>query len=88
MFYYTNFILETNQWWLRRVRPLWMLGTFIYGYYIFDRYYFFGKNATKSNIKAGEKELIRRASINHRKHGYGMDYYVPTLERSRKKQIM
>ena len=24
MFYYTNFIQETNTWWLRRVRPLWL----------------------------------------------------------------
>jgi len=43
MFYYTNFILETNQWWLRRVRPIWMLGAGLYAYWIFHRYYFFGK---------------------------------------------
>jgi hypothetical protein len=51
MFYYTNFILETNAWWLRRVRPVWMAFTAAGIYYIFDRYYFFGKNAVKSNSR-------------------------------------
>jgi hypothetical protein len=49
MFYYTNFIVETNAWWLRRVRPLILGGAFIWVYYIFHRYYFFGKEATKAN---------------------------------------
>jgi hypothetical protein len=56
-----------------------MLGTAAWAYYLFQRYYFFGKNATKSNIRAGEAELIRRASVNKRHFGYGNDYYVPTL---------
>jgi hypothetical protein len=43
MFYYTNFIVETNAWWLRRVRPLILGGAFIWVYYIF------GKEATKAN---------------------------------------
>ena len=32
--------------------------------------------------------MLRRAAQNKRQFGYGMDYYTPTLERSRKKQIM
>jgi hypothetical protein len=88
MFYYTNFIMETNQWWLRRVRPLWMGAFGIWAYWIFHRYYFFGKEATKHSRRQTEDELLRRAAHNKRQFGYGMDYYTPTLERSRKKLIM
>lgn len=88
MFYYTNFILETNQWWLRRVRPIWMTAVAIYAYWIFHRYYFFGKEATKHNRRQTEQELLRRAAQNKRHFGYAQDYYTPTLERSRKKKIM
>lgn len=31
---------------------------------------------------------MRRAAQNKRQFGYAMDYYIPTLERSRKKKIM
>lgn len=48
MFYYTNFIMETNTWWLRRVRPLWMGAAAIYFYWLFHRYYFFGKDTSKT----------------------------------------
>ena len=51
MFYYTNFIAETNAWWLRRVRPVWMGATAILIYAIFHRYYFFGKEAAKAQRK-------------------------------------
>lgn len=88
MFYYTNFIMETNQWWLRRVRPLWMGAFGIWAYWIFHRYYFFGKEATKHSRRQTEDELLRRAAHNKRQFGYGMDYYTPTLEISRKKLIM
>ena len=87
MFYYTNFIVETNTWWLRRVRPIWMGATFVWMYWLFHRYYFFGKEATKSLNKFSEEERQQMAKLNKRKFGYGV-YYEPTLERSRKKQIM
>lgn len=48
MFYYTNFIMETNVWWLRRVRPIWMGIAGLWMYWIFHRYYFFGKEAAKA----------------------------------------
>ena len=87
MFYYTNFIVETNTWWLRRVRPIWMGATFIYMYWIFHRYYFFGKDTTKSLGRFSEQERANMAKLNKRSFGYGA-YYEPTLEKSRKKQIM
>ena len=57
MFYYTNFIVETNTWWLRRLRPIWMGAAFVIMYYYFHRYYFFGKLATKSANKLSPEEL-------------------------------
>jgi hypothetical protein len=87
MFYYTNFIQETNVWWLRRVRPVWMGVALIYFYWLYHRYYFFGKEATKAMRRRGEEENIRMANLNKRHFGYGI-YYEPTLERSRRKQIM
>lgn len=55
VYHYTNFIAETNAWWLRRVRPvtsalmqLWMAGAAAGAYFIFHRYYFFGKRATQA----------------------------------------
>ena len=87
MFYYTNFIVETNTWWLRRVRPIWMGATAVYIYWLFHRYYFFGKDTTKSLNRFNEKERENMAQLNKRNFGYGV-YYQPTLERSRKKQIL
>lgn len=87
MFYYTNFIQETNTWWLRRVRPIWLGGWAIWAYYVFHKYYFFGKLAVKSQRSVSEEENQRRAQINKKNLGFQFQY-VPTLERSRKKQIM
>lgn len=87
MFYYTNFIAETNTWWLRRVRPIWMLGVTVWAYWLFHRYYFFGKMAVKNQRAAGEQENKRRAELNKRDLGFAFSYQ-PTLERSRKKLIM
>ena len=87
MFYYTNFIAETNAWWLRRVRPIWIGGAVIFCYWAFHRYYFFGKEAVKKQRLYSEEEHLRRAALN--KHNYGFQFkYQPTLERSRKKMIM
>ena len=87
MFYYTNFIAETNTWWLRRVRPIWVAGVAIGCYYAFHRYYFFGKEAAKNQRRQSVAENERRAALNRRNFGF-QDRYEPTLERSRKKMIM
>jgi len=42
-FHYTNFMFESNAWWLRRVRPVWMTVVGVWGMWIYYRYYFFGK---------------------------------------------
>ena len=87
MFYYTNFIAETNAWWLRRVRPIWVGGTLIICYWAFHRYYFFGKDSVKAQRRVPQDELVRRAALNKRDFGF-QGRYQPTLERSRKKMIM
>lgn len=87
MFYYTNFIAETNAWWLRRVRPIWMGATVIWAYAIFHRYYFFGKEAVKAQRGETVAENKRRAEHNRSHFGF-QTRYEPTLERSRKKMIM
>jgi hypothetical protein len=87
MFYYTNFIAETNAWWLRRVRPVWMGAVAIWAYWLFHRYYFFGKWVTKNQRAVSEEENKRRAAHNKGTFGFG-HYYTPTLERSRKKLIL
>lgn len=87
MFYYTNFIAETNSWWLRRVRPIWLGGVAIWAYWLFHRYYFFGRWATKNQRAVSDTENRRRAA--HNKHNFGFpDPYKPTYHRSRKHQIM
>lgn len=78
MFYYTNFIVETNTWWLRRVRPYWMGITAIYFYWLFHRYYFFGKDTTMIMNRYTEEERRKMAELNKRSFGYG-HYYKPTL---------
>lgn len=87
MFYYTNFIQETNTWWLRRVRPLWLGSIAIWAYWLFHRYYFFGKHAVQGQRSVSEEENLRRAEHNKRNFGFQFTY-TPTLERSRKRQIM
>ena len=87
MFYYTNFIAETNAWWLRRVRPIWLGAVAIWAYALFHRYYFFGKEAVKNQRRHSDQENQRRAD--HNKHNFGFaGPYQPTYERSRKKMIM
>jgi hypothetical protein len=87
MFYYTNFIQETNTWWLRRVRPLWLGSIALWAYWLFHRYYFFGKHAVQGQRSVSEEENLRRAE--HNKNNFGFQFtYRPTLERSRKRQIM
>ena len=51
VYFYTNYAAETNAWWLRRVRPVWMtalaLGLGALGY----RYHYFGKIQTNIHEK-------------------------------------
>jgi hypothetical protein len=78
MFYYTNFIQETNTWWLRRVRPLWLGSIALWAYWLFHRYYFFGKMAAKNQRAVSEEENQRRAQLNKGNFGFQFQY-VPTL---------
>ena len=87
MFYYTNFIQETNTWWLRRVRPVWMGASALLIYFFFHRYYFFGKEAVRSRRKISPEDQEAMAQLNKRNFGFG-SHYQPTWEKSRKKQIM
>lgn len=87
VYHYTNFIYETNGWWLRRVRPVWMGATFIGIYYLLDRYYFFGKTTARAQRATDPEIWKKRAQDNKRDWGYGVTY-KPTLAISRKKEIM
>jgi hypothetical protein len=64
-----------------------MIGVGVWAYYLFHRYYFFGKMAVNNQRLYSEEEHLRRAQNNKRDFGFGY-YYVPTLERSRKKLIL
>jgi hypothetical protein len=74
MFYYTNFIAETNAWWLRRVRPLWLGGFAVWFYWMFHRYYFFGKHSVQGQRKATVEENQRRAAHNKAYFGFQPKY--------------
>ncbi len=87
MFYYTNFIVETNVWWLRRIRPIWMGACTIMGLFYLYRYYFFGKWAAVNSRALTPQQHQERAEFNKRNYGYN-SFYKPTYEKSRKKQIM
>ena len=87
MFYYTNFIAETNAWWLRRFRPIWLGGIAIGFYWFFHKYYFFGKLAAKYQRSVSKEENERRAALNKRDFGFG-HYFQPKYANSRKRLIM
>ena len=42
-FHYTNFNAETNSWWIRRVRPIWMGAVTVGIAAVYYRYYLYGK---------------------------------------------
>eukprot|EP01016_Furgasonia_blochmanni_P025145 TRINITY_DN270_c0_g1_i1.p1 TRINITY_DN270_c0_g1~~TRINITY_DN270_c0_g1_i1.p1 ORF type:complete len:217 (+),score=59.71 TRINITY_DN270_c0_g1_i1:3-653(+) len=87
VFHWTNFVVETNQWWIRRVRPVWMGAGAIWIYWVFRRYYFFGKDAANHNARFSDEEWTRRAAENKRNWGYHANY-KPELARSRKKLML
>jgi hypothetical protein len=43
VFFYTNYAAETNSWWLRWVRPVWMALVGIGAFASYYRYVFYGK---------------------------------------------
>jgi len=86
VYHYTNFVWETNAWWLRRVRPVWMGLTGIWLYWVGCRYYFFGKVQAHWQTTIPDEEWIARAQINKRNWGHNA-YYKPELPRSRKRAI-
>ncbi len=85
-FHYTNFVVETNAWWLRRVRPVWMVAAGIGFTWVYYRYYFFGKIQANWLDRESEQTQQELAKLNMGKFGYGYTYQ-PTLERSMKKKI-
>ena len=87
VFHYTNFVFETNAWWLRRVRPVWGTALGIWLYAIMYRYYFFGKIQAYWQTTIPDEEWQRRAQENKRDWGYNA-IYRPTLARSKKRQLM
>lgn len=74
VYFYTNYAAETNAWWLRRVRPVWMTAVGLifagFGY----RYYFYGKIQAKLHDNTPEEEHRRIAEINKRKWGHTRRY--------------
>ncbi|CAD8170543.1 unnamed protein product [Paramecium octaurelia] len=86
VYQWTNFVWETNAWWLRRIRPFVVLGAFAFTAFYGGRYYFFGKWAYYKQRQFSEAELVAQAEVNKRNWGYGV-WYKPTLERSRKKLL-
>ncbi|EAR99761.1 transmembrane protein, putative (macronuclear) [Tetrahymena thermophila SB210] len=86
VFHYTNFVQETNAWWLRRVRPVYCTVLAYYGWWLYDRYYLFGKNATQDIRKDTTEVWEKRAALNKRNWGYNA-HYKPELERSMKKVL-
>ena len=78
VFHYTNFVVETNAWWLKRIRPLWMstaalvigLATFRYGY--------FHKIQTNAERRLSPEIQQEYADLNKRHWGYNQ-YYEPKL---------
>ena len=87
VFHYTNFVVETNAWWLKRIRPLWMsTAAFLIGLATF-RYGYFHKIQTKAERNLSP-ELQREYAENNKRHWGYNQYYVPTLKRSRKRKLM
>ena len=85
VFHYTNFVAETNAWWCRRVRPLWLVPTLVFIGGAAYRYMFFGKIQAYKNKLKTEEEMIAFAEINKRSYGYNSFYDGGDLERSRKR---
>merc|ERR1712125_187512 len=86
VFHYTNFVVETNAWWLKRVRPAWVSGVALYLGAVFYRYYYFHVTQARYARDLPEEQQEEAAEINKRNWGYGQ-YYEPTLERSMKKRL-
>ena len=86
VFHYTNFIQETNTWWIRKVRPVWMTIAGAGLYFIFYRYYFFGKIQSNWIDSIPEEKQIELANVNKRDWGYNQ-HYKPSLEISMRKRI-
>ncbi len=66
VFFYTNYAAETNVWWLRRVRPVWMSITALSLLGIGYRYHFFGKVQAYMHDRTPVEEHQRVAELNKR----------------------
>ncbi|CAK66541.1 unnamed protein product (macronuclear) [Paramecium tetraurelia] len=69
VYQWTNFVWETNAWWLRRIRPFIVLGGVAFTAFYGGRYYFFGKWAYYKQRQFSEAELVAQAEVNKRNWG-------------------
>ncbi len=53
--------METNAWWLRRVRPVWMTVVGAGCFWIYYRYYFYGKIQSNWMDRIPEETQIQLA---------------------------
>lgn len=98
VYHHTNFVAETNTWWLRRIRPVFIsissgwcpqwLGFSGWDTAItsIKRFLQHGTTSLLKPFSSKEQKKIKGTRLN-RNYGFN-SYYKPTLERSRKKQIM
>ena len=50
VFFYTNYAAETNSWWLRRIRPLWVVPVVLAGFYKWYTTVYFGPRQSAKEL--------------------------------------
>ena len=66
VFHYTNFMWETNAWWIRRVRPVWAF-TLLSGIgFVYYRYKMMGKLMVMREDYLGKEKNMELAALNKR----------------------
>ena len=86
VFFYTNYAAETNAWWLKRIRPLWIfpvIGISCYKYY---RVVYYAKNQIEKEDETEVSKLEFLANEYKGDFGYHRDY-KPKLQKSMKKKL-
>merc|ERR1740115_474475 len=86
VFHYTNFVRENNEWWLRRVRPVYwgaigvvlMIGAY--------RYFYYHKQLAVYSMNDDPEAETQIAATNKRSWGYN-SRYKPRLEISLKARM-
>ena len=86
VYHYTNLVMETNAWWVRRVRPAWATFLLVTGGFCYYRYKMMGKLAVIREARMTPEERKKVAELNKRPWGFD-NTYKPTLEISLKKKL-